>query len=53
MAAKRYTNKEIGEKLFLSVGTIKQYMNRIYNKIGIEGDAKNKKQQLSEYLQNY
>ena len=53
MAAMRYTNKEIGEKLFLSVGTIKQYMNRIYNKIGIEGDAKNKKQQLSEYLNNY
>lgn len=53
MAAMRYTNKEIGERLFLSAGTVKQYMNRIYNKVGIEGEAKNKKSLLRSYINNH
>ena len=44
------SNREIAEKLFLSEGTIKQYINRIYAKLQISGDVRTKRRQLIELL---
>ena len=44
------TNREIAEKLFLSEGSVKQYINRIYSKLHIEGDARNKRKRLLTLL---
>ena len=46
LAAERATNREIAEKLFLSEGTVKQYINKIYSKLGIEGDTRTKRREL-------
>ena len=46
----RLTNREIGEKLFLSEGSVKQYINQIYAKLHIEGDTRTKRQQLLTLL---
>lgn len=46
-----YSNKEIAEKLFLSEGTVKQYLNRIYAKLSLEGDSHDKRKQLIKLLQ--
>ena len=34
--------------LFLSEGTVKQYINQIYSKLHIEGDTRTKRSQLVE-----
>ena len=47
LAAERATNREIAEKLFLSEGTVKQYINQIYSKLGIEGDTRTKRGALA------
>lgn len=44
------SNKEIGARLFLSEGTVKQYINQIYSKLQITGDTRTKRQQLMEML---
>ena len=46
LAAMRLSNREIAEKLFLSEGSVKQYINQIYSKLGIEGDVRTKRGQL-------
>lgn len=47
---KRLSNREIGEKLFLSEGSVKQYVNQIYSKLHIGGDTRTKRKQLLELL---
>ena len=42
------SNREIAAALFLSEGTVKQYINRIYGKLGIEGDYRTKRKRLAE-----
>ena len=37
LIADRCTNKEIAAKMFLSEGTVKQYTNQLYSKLGIGG----------------
>ena len=44
--AVRLTNGEIARRLFLSDGSVKQYVHQIYAKLGLTGDAKSKRQQL-------
>ena len=44
------SNREIAEKLFLSEGSIKQYINQIYSKLHIDGDTRTKRQQLLSLL---
>lgn len=44
------TNREIAEKLFLSEGSVKQYINQIYSKLHIEGDARSKRKRLLALL---
>ncbi len=48
----RLSGREIAEKLFLSEGSVKQYVNQIYSKLRIEGDRKGKRQQLYELFIN-
>lgn len=46
----RLSNREIAEKLFLSEGSVKQYVNQIYAKLHIEGDTRTKRAQLAKLL---
>ncbi|MDY5014935.1 MAG: LuxR C-terminal-related transcriptional regulator, partial [Eubacteriales bacterium] len=47
LMARRLSNREIAERLFLSEGSVKQYVNQIYSKLHIEGDTRTKRKQLS------
>ena len=42
----RLSNREIAGRLFLSEGSVKQYVNQIYSKLHIEGDTRTKRQRL-------
>ena len=46
----RLSNREIAKRLFLSEGSIKQYINQIYSKLHIGGDTRTKRKQLLELL---
>lgn len=51
LVAQRLSNREIAERMYLSEGTVKQYVNRIYAKLGIEGSGRqSKRQALSERM---
>lgn len=50
LMAKRLTNHEIAERLFLSEGSVKQYSNQIYYKLHIEGDTRTKRRRLLDML---
>ena len=50
LISERLSNREIAERLFLSEGSVKQYVNRIYGKLYIEGDTRTKRKRLSEKL---
>ena len=46
--ARRLSNRELAEELFLSEGSVKQYVSRIYSKLHIEGGAQTKRKRLAE-----
>ena len=46
LIAQRLSNREIAEKLFLSEGSVKQYVNQLYAKLGIDGDTRTKRKRL-------
>ena len=48
LMTQRLSNREIAERLFLSEGSVKQYVNQIYSKLHIEGDTRTKRKQLAE-----
>ena len=48
LMAQRLSNREIAESLYLSEGSVKQYVNQIYSKLHIEGDTRTKRKQLAE-----
>ena len=50
LMAQRLSNREIAEKLYLSEGSVKQYVNQIYSKLHIEGDTRTKRKRLAELL---
>ncbi|WP_461880457.1 response regulator transcription factor [Fusicatenibacter sp.] len=50
LMAQRLSNREIAEQLYLSEGSVKQYVNQIYSKLHIEGDTRTKRKQLAELL---
>ncbi|MGN0414697.1 MAG: response regulator transcription factor [Agathobacter sp.] len=50
LMAEHLTNREIAGKLFLSEGSVKQYINRIYSKLHIEGNARSKRKRLLTLL---
>lgn len=45
-----YRNKDIAEKLFLTEGSVKQYINRIYSKLTLKGTAAEKRKRLISIL---
>ena len=47
LIAQRCSNREIAEKLFVSEGTVKQYINRLYAKLGIGGEARTRRARLA------
>ena len=48
--AERRSNQEIGQALFLSEGTVKQYVNQIYTKLHLTGAARDKRRLLGELV---
>ena len=50
LMGQRFSNREIAEKLYLSEGSVKQYVNQIYSKLHIEGDTRTKRTQLAALL---
>ena len=49
--AARLSNREIAKRLYLSEGSVKQYVNQIYSKLHIEGDTRTKRQRLFEQME--
>mgnify|MGYP005912519425 CR=1 FL=1 len=50
LAAQRLSNREIAEKLFLSEGSVRQYINQLYTKPQIQGDPRSKRKRLVQLL---
>ena len=50
LMGQRLSNREIAERLYLSEGSVKQYVNQIYSKLHIEGDTRTKRRQLTALL---
>ena len=50
LMAQRLSNREIAERLYLSEGSVKQYVKQIYSKLHIEGNTRTKRSRLSELL---
>ena len=50
LMAQRLSNREIAEKLYLSEGSIRQYINQIYAKLQIEGEPRAKRGRLLDLL---
>ena len=46
LAAQRLSNREIAERLYLSEGSVKQYINQVYAKLHIDGNTRVKRKQL-------
>ena len=51
LMAARLSNREIAKRLYLSEGSVKQYVNQIYSKLHIEGDTRTKRQRLFEQME--
>ena len=51
LMAQRLSNREIAERLFLTEGSVKQYINQIYSKLHIDGDTRTKRRRLNELLE--
>ncbi len=50
LKTERLSNREIAERLFVAESSIKQYMNRIYMKLMIEGSTKEKREKLLKIM---
>ena len=50
LIAQRLSNREIAERMFLSEGSVKQYVNQIYSKLLIQGDTRTKRRRLIELV---
>ena len=50
LMAQRLNNREIAEKLYLSEGSIRQYVNQIYTKLKIAGEPRAKRKLLLDLL---
>ena len=50
LAAQRKSNQEIANALFLSERTVKNHLNRVYDKLGIPGTERSKRARLAELL---
>ena len=48
LMAAHMSKNDIAARLYLSEGTVKQYINQIYSKLEITGDTRTKRKQLLE-----
>lgn len=53
LMVERHSNQSIAKQLFLSEGTVRQYINKIYTKLGVEGNTTEKRKQIFEYFCKY
>ncbi len=51
LMAQRLSNREIAQKLYLSEGSVKQYVSQIYSKLHIDGSVRTKRARISELFQ--
>ena len=51
LMTQRLSNREIAEKLYLSEGSVRQYVNQIYAKLCIEGEPRAKRKRLLALLE--
>ena len=51
LVAGRCTNKEIAAALYLSEGTVKQYINQLYAKLDMGGEPRTRRARLAEWYQ--
>ena len=51
LMTQRLSNREIAEKLYLSEGSVRQYVNQIYAKLRIEGEPRAKRKRLLALLE--
>lgn len=52
LMSERLSNGEIAQRLYLSEGSVKQYVNRIYSKLHIDGDTRTKRGQVIKLIKN-
>ena len=50
LMAQRMSNREIAERLYLSEGSVRQYINQIYGKLQLEGEPRAKRRLLLALL---
>lgn len=50
LIAAHKSNREVAKELFFTEGTVKQYMNQVYSKLGIDGDARDKRKRVTVLL---
>lgn len=48
LAAHRMTNKEIATQMFLAEGTVRNQLSKVFEKLDIEGDTRNKRMELEK-----
>ena len=51
LMVQRLGNSEIAERLYLSVGSVKQYTSGIYSKLQIDGDTRTKRRRLIKLVE--
>ena len=52
LAAQRKSNREIAEILNVSVKSVNNRLNAVYEKLGLGGERRNKRQALANLLKN-
>jgi LuxR family maltose regulon positive regulatory protein len=50
LAAHMMTNKEIATQMFLAEGTVRNQLSKVFEKLDIEGDTRNKRMELEKLL---
>ena len=50
LAAARLSNREIAARLYLTEGTVKQYLNSVYSKLSLDGTPGEKRAELSRLI---
>ncbi|MBU5627407.1 helix-turn-helix transcriptional regulator [Oscillibacter sp. MSJ-2] len=52
LAAQRKSSREIAEILSISVKSVNNRLNAVYEKLGLGGEGRNKRQALAKLLKN-
>ena len=52
LAAQRKSSREIAETLSISVKSVNNRLNAVYEKLGLGGEGRNKRQALAKLIKN-